>query len=73
VNGPRDPPWEDRYNPLHEVRRIRDALGRGGYDGVRFAAYNREEVDAIAALLTPAERAKVQFSWWAWGKAPPGL
>jgi hypothetical protein len=64
-----DLPWFDRYAPEHEARAIRSALGRQGYDGVKFAAHNRAEVDAIAALLTPAERAKVRFSWWSWGEA----
>jgi hypothetical protein len=68
-------PFSDkvRYAPSTEVAKIRaairqDAIGKryGKYDRIRFGAYNRDEVDAIAALLTPEERALVTFTWWTW-------
>lgn len=67
---------EDRYAPSVEVAMIRRALashaiGRsyGDYDGIRFRAHNVEEVEAITALLTPAERQLVAFTWYGWGRA----
>lgn len=62
----------DRYLPSSEAARIRRALREectppGRYDRIRFDCYNADEKDAIAALLTPEERAKVTFTWFTWG------
>lgn len=64
------------YAPSTEVAKIRtairrDAIGKsyGQYRGIRFRAHNQDEVEAIKALLTPAERELVAFTWWGWGRA----
>lgn len=65
----------DPYGPAGEAARIRRAIASelkpcGTYDGISFQAYSREERDAVAALLTPEERAVVRFTWLEWSVRP---
>lgn len=58
-----------RYSPERLVMQIRDRLSSlhiGGYEGLEVRCFNREEVDAVQAALTPDELKRIRFVWNEW-------